>query len=123
MLIKDLPTAALRDKYAEYLSKGINPLGPAVDACKTDQSLLFWIYIHNKQWEKARELQPDLFKPLPGKPHIKIRETSAGGFWINQFCNGPLNLEIMLWAESINPKTLPTQGEAARAWHNYRRAV
>ena len=78
MKISELPTLRLRARAIELASKySQRPIEDHdVDDSfiweDTPEEHYFWAVCNNRDWNKAKELQPDLFKPMDGKPHIKL---------------------------------------------------
>lgn len=128
MLIKDLPTARLRAraeelriKYATSMMRsalfGWVSIPGAFAIGLTSEGSEFWDACSKGDWETARRLQPDLFKPMEGKPHFKIIPALGGYFvWDTDFslCLGASELN---WKRKINPGIYDTKAQAARAWH------
>lgn len=77
MKISELPTPRLRARAME-LAKLSNveyedfELHEAFIWDDTTEKHAFWAACEEGNWDKARELQPSLFKPMDGKPHIKL---------------------------------------------------
>ena len=75
MRISELPTPRLRARaYALAYPKNDTDYFRWRATREGDE---FWYACHNRDWNKAKELQPDLFKPVDGKPHIKLEEVWA----------------------------------------------
>lgn len=87
MRISELPTPRLRARAYELVTlsqtippdgnAGDLPLDGAFDWSKTTEGHNFWSDCFHIDLDKAKELQPDLFKPVDGKPHIKLEEVWA----------------------------------------------
>ena len=87
MRISELPTPRLRARATELAilsqtippdgNAGDLPLDGAFDWSKTTEWHNFWSDCFHIDLDKAKELQPDLFKPMAGKPHIKLEEVWA----------------------------------------------
>lgn len=128
MLIENLPTPALREAAKRYRSDKSTSWGctslnleSAFHWRRTLEGETFWNLCNNEQWELAKELQPHLFKPLPGKPHIKIEGVDAGYFWVGVENMKSSSEAMNAWLDLVsNARFYETPGKAARAWHNYR---
>lgn len=83
MKISELPTHRLRARAIELASKywqrpiEDNDVDEAFLWSDTTEKRAFWCFCEVGNWDKAKELQPDLFKPVDGKPHIKLEEVWA----------------------------------------------
>lgn len=127
MLIEKLPTPALRSEALHYRGSKITDgthseyLSAAFSWGKTVQGCAFWAACDNGDWETARKLQPDLFKPIPGKPHIKIIEEN-GKHALYAVGKAPIDkfISIHSWLLSVNPDNYDTKVEAVRLWYSYK---
>ena len=76
--ISDLPTPRLRARAIELASKywqrpiEDHDVDKAFLWSDTTEKRAFWRFCEVGNWNKAKELQPDLFKPMDGKPHIVL---------------------------------------------------
>ena len=121
MRISELPTPRLRARAYELAY-------PKNDTeyfrwRATREGYEFWYACHNRDWDKAKELQPDLFKPMDGKPHIKIHRVS--GLIV---VNYPVlvmtpNLKLVYkYIQEVSPREdYTTIQEAVDALYSYRR--
>lgn len=131
--ISDLPTPRLRARAMELytLHSIMNDLERlddfdlfyAFDWEQSDEGFDFWEFCYNGVWDKAKELQPDLFKPMDGKPHIKIHRVS--GLIV---VNYPVlvmtpNLKLVYkYIQEVSPREdYTTIQEAVDALYSYRR--
>ena len=77
MRISELPTPRLRARAME-IAKLYNDeyedfeIHEAFVWSDTEEKHAFWSFCEDGNWNKAKELQPDLFKPMDGKPHIVL---------------------------------------------------
>jgi hypothetical protein len=77
MHISDLPTPRLRARAMEIANQYNSEyedfeLSEAFVWDSTTEKYNFWDFCDDGIWDKAKKLQPDLFKPMDGKPHIKL---------------------------------------------------
>lgn len=81
MKISELPTPRLRARAMELasLSVGSDYIHEELDLIaafqwkgESHEGHNFWAACDEGNWDKAKELQPSLFKPMDGKPHIKL---------------------------------------------------
>ena len=78
MRISELPTPRLRARAIELASKywqrpiEDHDVDEAFLWSDTTEKRAFWCFCEVGNWNKAKELQPDLFKPMDGKPHIVL---------------------------------------------------
>ena len=80
MKISELPTPRLRARAMELAlaenkersARWHYNLDEASVWSDTEEDREFWLACYEGNWDKAKELQPSLFKPMGGKPHIKL---------------------------------------------------
>lgn len=94
MKISDLPTPRLRARAMEWCEQSAGTHQDwGVDQGfywgTTDEGTDFWRACYEGDWDKAKELQPSLFKPMDGKPHIKLTAMEL---------NTPINGASVLYA-------------------------
>ena len=137
MKISELPTPRLRARAME-IAKLYNDeyedfeIHEAFVWSDTEEKHAFWSFCEDGNWNKAKELQPDLFKPMDGKPHIKLRQRRLphGICWsLDYATEGRADL-VRAWAEKswryileVSPSWEDTIQEAVDALYSYRRAV
>lgn len=133
--ISDLPTPRLRARAME-LAKLSNveyedfELHEAFIWHDTTEKHTFWKFLEEGNWDKAKELQPSLFKPMDGKPHIKLTAMEL---------NTPINGASVLYAMDsddtdipdgfrsynycldVSPEWYPTIKEAVDALYSFKR--
>ncbi len=138
MRISELPTPRLRARAIELASKYWQR---PIEDHDVDDSFIwedtpeehyFWAVCNNGDWDKAKELQPDLFKPMDGKPHIKLRQRRLphGICWsLDYATEGRADL-VRAWAEKswryileVSPSWEDTIQEAVDALYSYKRAT
>lgn len=130
MKISELPTPRLRAR-AKTLAYPKNSL----DYFRwraTSEGDEFWDACYKRDWDKAKELQPDLFKPMDGKPHIKLRQRRLphGICWsLDYATEGRADL-VRAWAEKswryileVSPSWEDTIQEAVDALYSFKRAT
>lgn len=83
MKISELPTPRLRARAMELalLSVGPDYIHEELDLMaafhwkgESHEGHNFWAACDEGNWDKAKELRPSLFKPMDGKPHIKVHK-------------------------------------------------
>ena len=137
--ISDLPTPRLRARAIELalLSVGPDYIHEELDLLAafnwTDESHEghnFWAACNWEAWDEAKELQPSLFKPIDGKPHIKLTAME-----LNTPIDGASVLHAMDsdyvdildgdraydYCLDVNPKWYPTIQEAVDALYSFKR--
>lgn len=142
MRISELPTPRLRARAYELVTlsqtippdgnAGDLPLDGAFDWSKTTEGHNFWSDCFHIDLDKAKELQPDLFKPMAGKPHIKLRQRRLphGICWsLDYATEGRADL-VRAWAEKswryileVSPSWEDTIQEAVDALYSFKRAT
>lgn len=132
MRISELPTPRLRARAMElYIDDAMSEaeddeeLSDAFHWECTRETEQFWKYCNDGIWNKAKELQPDLFKPVDGKPHIylhiedgldSIALCVAGNYQYKDRSN-----PIIAYIMEVNPNWYPTIQEAVDALYSYKR--
>lgn len=86
----------------------------------TDEQQDFWISCQQGDWDTAKSLQPDLFKPMDGKPHIKLTQDYFNGdIWLmevlchdgEEYTDMCITCDLELWkkaceyCDQVNSKT------------------
>ena len=87
MKISELPTPRLRARAMELAlaenkersARWHYNLDEAFVWSDTEEYREFWLACYEGNWDKAKELQPDLFKPVAGKPHLVVGEYNDFG--------------------------------------------
>lgn len=81
MKISELPTPRLRARAMELYMRDedYNPVEDkdllhAFDWIESTEGSEFWWACNFAKWDKAKELEPGLFKPMDGKPHFAVRK-------------------------------------------------
>lgn len=81
MKISELPTPRLRARAIELAKlDGFDDVSDDMELdgffmwADSEERALFWLACYEGNWDKAKELQPSLFKPMDGKPHIKVHK-------------------------------------------------
>jgi hypothetical protein len=95
----------------------------------TEEDREFWLACYEGNWDKAKELQPSLFKPIDGKPHIKLRQRRLphGPFWsldvITEECGICESQTDAAWRYilDVNPNWYTTIQEAVDALYSFKR--
>lgn len=137
MKISELPTPRLRARAME-IAKLYNDeyedfeIHEAFVWSDTEEKHAFWSFCEDGNWDKAKELQPDLFKPMDGKPHIKLRQRRLphGICWsLDYATEGRADL-VRAWAEKswryileVSPSWEDTIQEAVDALYSFKRAT
>lgn len=127
--ISDLPTPRLRARAYELAY-------PKNDTDyfrwrATREGYEFWYACHNRDWGKAKELQPDLFKPMDGKPHIKLWSCLPNEYtllvdnYVYGYDLGDLSAydKAIDYCVEVTPGYYATIQEAVDALYSYRREV
>lgn len=107
MKISELPTPRLRARAMELalLSVGPDYIHEELDLLaafnwkdESREGHNFWSACNWESWDKAKELQPSLFKPMDGKPHIKLTAREL---------NTPINGASVLYAMDSDDTDIP----------------
>jgi hypothetical protein len=106
MKISELPTPRLRARAMECAlveNRGRSErwdynLDEAFVWSDTKEDREFWLACYKGNWDKAKELQPSLFKPMDGKPHIKLTAIEL---------NTPINGASVLYAMDSDDTDIP----------------
>lgn len=145
MKISELPTPRLRARAMELALEDRVSVGDTTDIGNLDLDIAFeffwgdtkegssfWDACDEGNWDKAKELQPSLFKPMDGKPHIKlVTEIYSSDDEDIMDCS----LEVTNWYSvdkdilerideyiySVNLGTYPTIKEAVEALYSFKR--
>lgn len=130
MKISELPTPRLRARAKTLAYPKNDTIYFRLRATREGDE--FWDACHNRDWNKAKELQPDLFKPMDGKPHIKLRQRRLphGICWsLDYATEGRADL-VRAWAEKswryileVSPSWEDTIQEAVDALYSFKRAT
>lgn len=133
MKISELPTPRLRARAMELAYPK-----DYLDSFRWRATLEgdeFWYACYNKEWDKAKELQPSLFKPMDGKPHIKLTSETSLSFrsgledsttWGLDIANSDLFRyedigNVYLYTDTVNPALYTTIKEAVDALYSFKR--
>jgi len=133
MKISELPTPRLRARAME-LAKLYNEeyedfeLTDAFLWSATTEKVHFWLLCSGGNWDKAKELQPSLFKPMDGKPHIKLQgmyglgmdsdEALFLGYALDSITEDP---GIHSYLLKVQPSLYSTIKEAVEALYSFKR--
>lgn len=132
MRISELPTPRLRARAMElaleYQNGEVVDYGLFTGLCweLSNEGWDFWYAVGDGDYDTAKELQPDLFKPVDGKPHIKLEQVVQDG-WMFHVYNSTSFFKDMSaygYVESISSKgVFPTIQEAVDALYSFKRAT
>lgn len=137
MKISELPTPRLRARAMELalLSVGPDYIHEELDLMaafhwkgESHEGHNFWAACDEGNWDKAKELQPSLFKPMDGKPHFAVRkyEMPEDEFYglIVENCElfevGDLEL-CWKYIQEVDPGEHTTIKEAVEALYSFKR--
>lgn len=128
MKISELPTPRLRVRaYALAYPKNDTDYFRWRATREGDE---FWYACHNRDWNKAKELPPDLFKPVDGKPHIVLQGLYGIGMESDEALFLGYALDCVTEDRSINLYLLEVQSslyetiqEAVDALYSFKRAT
>lgn len=141
MKISELPTPRLRARAMELAIRsqtvppgsdaGNLPLDGAFNWSKTTERHNFWSDCFHGDYDKAKELQPDLFKPMDGKPHIKLWSCLPNEYtllvdnYVDGYDLGDLSAydKAIDYCVEVTPGYYATIQEAVDALYSYRREV
>lgn len=105
MKISELPTPRLRARAIELAKldrfddvRDDMELEGAFMWADSEERALFWLTCYEGNWDEAKELQPSLFKPMDGKPHIKLTAMEL---------NTPINGASVLYAMDSDDTDIP----------------
>lgn len=105
MKISELPTPRLRARAIELAKldrfddvRDDMELEGAFMWADSEERALFWLTCYEGNWDEAKELQPSLFKPMDGKPHIKLTAREL---------NTPINGASVLYAMDSDDTDIP----------------
>lgn len=129
MKISELPTPRLRAR-AKTLTCPKNSL----DYFRwraTSEGDEFWDACYKWDWDKAKELQPDLFKPMDGKPHIKLWSCLPNEYtllvdnYVDGYDLGDLSAydKAIDYCVEVTPGYYATIQEAVDALYSFKRAT
>lgn len=134
--ISDLPTPRLRARAMElYTLHSIMSdwerfddfdLFCAFDWGQSDEGFDFWDAMADGYYDTAKELQPDLFKPVDGKPHIKLEEVVQDGWMFHVYDSMSFfkDMSAYGYVNSISSKgVFPTIQEAVDTLYSFKRAT
>ena len=136
MKISELPTPRLRARAIgianQYNSEYEDfELSKAFVWDDTTEKHPFWNFCDDGIWDKAKELQPDLFKPMDGKPHIKLWSCLPNEYtllvdnYVDGYDLGDLSAydKAIDYCVEVTPGYYTTIQEAVDALYSYRREV
>lgn len=143
MKISELPTPRLRARAMELAlaenkersARWDYNLDEAFVWSDTEEDREFWLACYEGNWDKAKELQPSLFKPMDGKPHIKLTSETSLSFrsgledsttWGLDIANSDLFRyedigNVYLYTDTVNPALYTTIKEAVDALYSFKR--
>jgi hypothetical protein len=136
MKISELPTPRLRARAMELAlaenkersARWDYNLDEAFVWRDTEEDREFWLACYEGNWDKAKELEPSLFKPMDGKPHFAVRkyEMPEDEFYglIVENCElfevGDLEL-CWKYIQEVDPEEHTTIQEAVDALYSFKR--
>lgn len=133
MKISELPTPRLRARAME-LAKLSNveyedfELHEAFIWDDTTEKHAFWAACDEGDWDKAKELQPSLFKPMDGKPHFAVRkyempEDEFYGLIVENYELFKVDDLELCWKyiQEVDPEEHTTIQEAVQALYSFKR--
>ena len=135
--ISDLPTPRLRARAIELASKywqrpiEDHDVDKAFLWSDTTEKRAFWRFCEVGNWNKAKELQPDLFKPMDGKPHIKLCSCLPNEYtllvdnYVDGYDLGELSHydKAIDYCVEVTPEYYTTIQEAVDALYSFKRAT
>lgn len=139
MKISELPTPRLRARAIELAKldrfddvRDDMELEGAFMWADSEERALFWLTCYEGNWDEAKELQPSLFKPMDGKPHIKLvpwqydEDLGVGKDWTLDVVNHTEVDSVLLkfadhYHNTIHPNFYPTIQEAVNALYSFKR--
>ena len=129
MKISELPTPRLRARAMELAYPKNDTIYFRLRATREGDE--FWDACHNRDWNKAKELQPDLFKPMDGKPHIKLCSCLPNEYtllvdnYVDGYDLGDLSAydKAIDYCVEVTPEYYTTIQEAVDALYSFKRAT
>ena len=136
MKISELPTPRLRARAME-IAKLYNDeyedfeIHEAFVWSDTEEKHAFWSFCEDGNWDKAKELQPDLFKPVDGKSHIKLGSCLPNEYTllVDNYVDGYDLVDLSAYGKAIDycvevtPDYYATIQEAVDALYSFKRAT